>query len=249
MINVTVWSEYRHEKTEDYVRAIYPGGLHAAIGKALEEDGDIKVTLATLDDPEQGLPDSVLNNTDVLFWWGHLAHGEVSDELVARIVRRVYGGMGFVALHSGHHSKPFKAIVGTTGNLLWGATKPEVIWNINPTHPIAKGIPSHFKLESEEIYAEPFQIPEPDELVFLSWYETGYAFRGGCCWKRGAGKVFYFQPGHESVPTYHNSTVQQILRNAAHWAAPAETGYAVVDGCPCIGEDFVCDGEIPGLMK
>ena len=143
-IRVTIWNEFRHEKTNDVVRSIYPEGLHAEIGKALLECGDIEVTLAALDDPDQGLPDDVLNTTDVLFWWGHMAHGEVSDELVEKIRQRVYNGMGLVVLHSGHYSKVFKSVVGTTGNLLWGDNLHEIMWNINPTHPIAAGIPSHF---------------------------------------------------------------------------------------------------------
>ena len=250
-IRVTVWNEYRHEKTNEEVRALYPEGLHAEIGKALSECGDIEITLAALDDPCHGLPDEVLENTDVLFWWGHMAHFEVSDELVEKIRNRVYNGMGLVALHSAHYSKVFRGVVGTTGNLLWGDNLHEVVWNINPTHPIAAGVPSHFHIEAEEVYAEPFQIPDPDELVFLSWYESGYVFRSGCVWKRGAGKVFYFQPGHETVPTYFNPHVRQILKNAAHYCAPAETGYNYLKefNAPYIGGDFVSEGEIESLMK
>ncbi len=248
-IQVTVWNEYRHEKNNDEVRALYPNGLHAEIGKALSECDDLEITLAALDDPEQGLPDELLNRTDVLFWWGHMAHGEVSDALVEKIRNRVYNGMGLVVLHSGHYSKVFRNVVGTTGNLMWGDNKHEVIWNINPTHPIAAGIPSHFELESEEVYAEPFQIPQPDEQVFLSWYETGYVFRSGNVWKRGAGKVFYFQPGHETVPTYFNPYVRRILQNAAHYCAPAQTGYRYLPAgnSPYIRGNFVTSGEIEEL--
>ena len=248
-IRVTVWNEYRHEKQNPQVAELYPNGIHATVAEAIACD-DIEVRLAALDDPDQGLPDSVLDTTDVLIWWGHLAHGEVDDALVERIRKRVYGGMGLICLHSAHHSKVFRSVIGTTGNLTWGNNVHEVIWNINPTHPIAKGIPSHFKLDAEEIYAEPFQIPDPDETVFLSWYETGYVFRGGCCWKRGAGKVFYFQPGHETGPSFHNEYVRRIIKNAVYWAAPAETGYKIVlDGCPYLGGDFVPDGELDAFKK
>ena len=190
-INVTIWNEYRHEKSDENVAKLYPNGLHAAIGEFLSKNDDMKITLAALDDPDQGLPDEVLNNTDVLLWWGHMNHGEVKDDLVERIRQRVYvGGMGFIALHSAHHSKPFRAIVGTTGNLLWGDNQKEIIWNIMPSHPIAAGIPAHFELPEEELYAEPFQIPQPDAHIFEGWYEHGYVFRTGCTFLRGAGRVF-----------------------------------------------------------
>lgn len=247
-IHVTVWNEFRHEKTKEHVKSLYPDGMHAVIADAIGSE-DIEVTLATLDDPCQGLSDEVLQNTDVLIWWGHKCHNEVDDALVEKIRQRVFMGMGLICLHSAHHSKIFRAVIGTTGNLTWGDNKKEVLWNINPTHPIAKGIPSHFKLEAEEIYAEPFQIPDPDETLFLGWYETGYVFRSGCCWRRGAGKIFYFQPGHESVPTFYNEYVRQIIKNAVYWAAPAETGYKVSADCPYLGGNFVPDEELHDFQK
>lgn len=234
-IRVTVWNEFRHEKTKEAVKAVYPEGLHAVIGKFLSEKADIEVTLAALDDEAQGLPDSVLENTDVLLWWGHMAHKEVSDELVTKIQKRVYlGKMGFIALHSGHHSKPFKAIVGTNGNLQWGREQKEIIWNLMPSHPIAAGIPEHFLIESEELYSEPFYIPQPDALVFGGWFEDGCIFRSGACFIRGAGKVFYFQPGHETCRSFYNPYVQRIITNAVYWAKPNDTACSVEDKCPNI---------------
>ena len=221
-IRVTIWNEFRHEKVVEEVKALYPNGLHATIGEFLTKAG-YEVTLAALDDPDQGLPDEVLNNTDVLIWWGHMAHHEVDDALVARVADRVFNyGMGFIPLHSAHMSKPFHRIVGSNGNLLWGDEQKEIIWNILPSHPIAQGLPEHFILDSEEIYGEPFMIPQPDATVFTSWFEHGNVFRSGCCFLRGMGKVFYFQPGHETCPSYHNEYVQKILINAVKWAAPAE---------------------------
>ena len=233
-INVTIWNEYRHEKSDENVAKLYPNGLHAAIGEFLSKNDDMKITLAALDDPDQGLPDEVLNNTDVLLWWGHMNHGEVKDDLVERIRQRVYvGGMGFIALHSAHHSKPFRAIVGTTGNLLWGDNQKEIIWNIMPSHPIAAGIPAHFEPE-EELYAEPFQIPQPDAHIFEGWYEHGYVFRTGCTFLRGAGRVFYFQPGHETCPSFYDANVQRIITNGVRWAAPNDFGYEIESGCPYV---------------
>ena len=234
-INVTIWNEYRHEKSDENVAKLYPNGLHAAIGEFLSKNDDMKITLAALDDPDQGLPDEVLNNTDVLLWWGHMNHGEVKDDLVERIRQRVYvGGMGFIALHSAHHSKPFRAIVGTTGNLLWGDNQKEIIWNIMPSHPIAAGIPAHFELPEEELYAEPFQIPQPDAHIFEGWYEHGYVFRTGCTFLRGAGRVFYFQPGHETCPSFYDANVQRIITNGVRWAAPNDFGYEIESGCPYV---------------
>ena len=232
-IKVVIWNEFRHERTKEKVKAIYPEGLHAAIKQYLDANNeDMDITLAALDDPEQGISDELLESTDVLIWWGHAAHDEVNDELVKKIQARVYAGMGFIALHSAHHSKPFKAIVGTNGNLSWGRNQKEVIWNMMPQHPIAKGIPDHFLVEEEELYCEPFYIPQPDALVFGGWYEDGYIFRSGCCFLRGAGKVFYFQPGHESCRSYHNPYVLKIIDNAIRWAAPSDIGYEIPDGCP-----------------
>jgi len=239
-LNVVIWNEFRHEKKYDHVKAIYPNGMHATIKEFLEKNDDIEVTLAALDDPDQGISDELLEKTDVLLWWGHVAHKEVNDELVAKIQKRVYlGKMGFIGLHSAHHSKPFKAIVGASGNLTWSSNRKEIVWTLMPSHPIAAGVPEHFNLESEEIYAEPFYIPQPDALVFGGWFESGHIFRSGACFIRGAGKVFYFQPGHEECPSFHNEHVQRIITNAVYWAAPSDFGFEIPDGCPhCKSSEF-----------
>lgn len=219
MIRVTVWNEFRHEKTDEAVHALYPSGLHGAIGDMLTCD-EVCVHLATLDEPHQGLPDEVLKETDVLVWWGHLAHKEVDDALVERIFRRVQEGMGMLFLHSAHKSKPFSRIVGSTGNLTWGRNQRCIVWNLCPTHPIAQGIPAHFEL-CEELYSEPFFIPKPDDLIFASWYEDGNLFRGGFTYTRGLGKVFYFHPGHETCASFMNPHVRRVIQNAVRWCAPA----------------------------
>lgn len=239
-IRVTIWNEFRHEKKKEAVRALYPDGLHAVIKEFLDETGDMEVTLAALDDEYQGLPDEVLENTDVLIWWGHGAHKEVDDELVERIRNRVYlGRMGFIALHSAHKSKPFMRIVGTNGNLQWGRNQKEVVWNMMPSHPIAAGIPDHFLIPEEELYSEPFYIPQPDALVFGSWFEDGNIFRSGCCFIRGAGKVFYFQPGHETCKSFFNPYVRRIITNAVYWANPSIEGQEIPKGCPHIIDPII----------
>jgi len=185
---------------------------------------EIEVRTATLDEPEHGLRDDVLNNTDVLIWWGHMAHKEVSDEVVEKVHRRiVLDGMGLIVLHSGHFSKIFKLLMGTTCNLKWReAGEKERIWVINPGHPIAEGLGEYFELEHTEMYGEPFDIPQPDELVFVSWFKGGEVFRSGCCFIRGRGRVFYFRPGHETLPIYHDSNVLKVIGNAVRWAAPSK---------------------------
>ncbi|MBO5904651.1 MAG: ThuA domain-containing protein [Clostridia bacterium] len=239
-IRVTFWHECRHEKTNPTVTKIYPGGIHAFICNFLNEEADVEAKFVTLDDPDQGLPDEVLNNTDVLIWWGHLAHGEVKDELVEKVFRRVVnGGMGILCLHSAHHSKPFKRILGSTGNLTWGRNQREVIWNMNPAHPILAGIPDHFIIDNEELYAEPFYIPQPDELLLCGWFEDGHVFRSGACYHKGAGKLVYLQPGHETCRSFHNPYVQRLINNAVHYLKPNEFGYTVDEGCIHVTEPIV----------
>jgi trehalose utilization protein len=220
-INVTVWNEFRHEKTNPKVAAIYPQGIHRTIAEILQRGADLSVRTATLDEPRNGLAPEVLDETEVLIWWGHKAHGEVQDEVVERVRRRVLEGMGLIVLHSGHYSKVFKALMGTTCSLKWReASDKERIWTVLPSHPIAEGLGEHFELPAEEMYGEPFGIPAPDELIFLSWFTGGEVFRSGCAWRRGHGRVFYFRPGHETYPTYHQAEVQRVIANAVRWARP-----------------------------
>lgn len=220
MIRVTVWNEYRHEKQHADVQAVYPQGIHAVIAEGLAAEG-FAVRTATLDEPEHGLTDAVLAETDVLTWWGHMAHGEVSDAVVDRAQKRVLGGMGLIVLHSGHFSKIFKRLMGTTCDLKWReAAERERIWVVEPGHPIAQGLGEYFEVQHAEMYGERFDIPAPDELVFMSWFQGGEVFRSGCCWRRGAGKVFYFRPGHETYPIYYQPEIRRVLANAVRWAAP-----------------------------
>ncbi|BFH61626.1 MULTISPECIES: ThuA domain-containing protein [Paenibacillus] len=221
MINVTIWNEFVHENIHDEVKAVYPEGIHMALANGLQESG-FAITTATLDQPEHGLSEGVLNQTDVLIWWGHMAHDRVSDEITARVVRRVQEGMGLIVLHSGHFSKPFKALMGTSCDLKWReAGEQEILWNVNPSHPIAEGIDASVILEHEEMYGEYFDIPTPDELVFISNFAGGEVFRSGCTFRRGRGKIFYFRPGHETYPTYYKPEIIKIIANGVKWAQPA----------------------------
>jgi trehalose utilization protein len=215
-----VWNENVHEKIHEEVRKVYPQGIHAALAEGLKQPG-VEIRTATLDEPEHGLTEEVLNGTDVLIWWGHMAHDKVDDAIVGRVQQRVLQGMGLIVLHSGHFSKIFKKLMGTSCDLKWReAGEKERIWVVDPAHPIAEGLGEYFELEHEEMYGEHFDIPAPDELVFVSWFEGGEVFRSGCTYHRGQGKVFYFRPGHETYPTYYNPKVLKVISNAVKWAAP-----------------------------
>ncbi len=229
-IRVTVWGEYRHEKKNPKVAALYPGGMHETIAAFLRKQKKLQVQTATLDEPDHGLSQETLKNTDVLVWWGHMAHGEVRQEIVEHAFSRVQEGMGLIALHSAHYSKLFKRLMGTTCSLKWReSTDKERLWNLRPGHPITQGIGDYFEIPMEEMYGEPFGIPEPEELIFISWFTGGEVFRSGATWYRGNGKIFYFRPGHETYPTYHLPLVQKVITNAVFWA---HTPTSVLDSCP-----------------
>ncbi|MGG1515407.1 ThuA domain-containing protein [Paenibacillus oryzisoli] len=220
-IRVTIWNEYRHETTKPNVQELYPQGMHGAIAAGLI--GDFAIRTATLEEPEHGLSEVVLAETDVLIWWGHVAHKEVSDAIVDRVASRVLQGMGLIALHSSHYAKVFRKLMGTSCSLLYrDEGEKERLWVTAPSHPIAEGIPPYFELAHEEMYGEFFDIPSPDEVVFTSWFEGGNVFRSGCCFHRGQGKIFYFRPGHELYPTYHDTNVLRVISNAVRWAAPVQ---------------------------
>jgi trehalose utilization protein len=219
MIRVTVWGENVHEHSNAVVAGLYPDGMHGAIAAALNRDAGVTAGCATLQDPDHGLTPARLAQTDVLIWWGHAAHGDVADAVVDRVCEAVWGGMGAIFLHSAHFSKPFKRLMGAPCNLTWReAGERERIWLTSRSHPIAAGLPDHFELEHEEMYGEPFGVPDPLETVFVSWFQGGEVFRSGLTYKRGAGSVFYFRPGHETYPTYHNANVQRVILNAVKWA-------------------------------
>ena len=220
-LRVTVWNEFRHEKENPKVTSIYPDGIHQAIADGLAKESEFEVRTATLDEPSHGLTPDVLDSTDVLLWWGHGAHAEVSDEIVEPVRERVLAGMGLIVLHSGHYSKIFKALMGTSCSLKWREEgENERIWIINPGHAIVRGLPEYIDIEHEEMYGELFDIPAPDELLMVSWFKGGEVFRSGCTFTRGQGKIFYFRPGHETYPTFHMPVIQQVLANGVRWAAP-----------------------------
>jgi trehalose utilization protein len=220
-IRVTIWNEFVHERQNPVVAEIYPQGIHGLLASVLGKNDDFIIRTATLDESEQGVSQAVLDETDVLLWWGHAAHDQVLDETVTRVQQRVLAGMGLIVLHSGHFSKVFKRLMGTSCALSWReAGERERVWVVNPGHPIAEGIGACIEIEQSEMYGEPFGIPTPDELIFVSWFQGGEVFRSGATWTRGSGRIFYFSPGHEVYPIYHHPEVQRVIANGIRWAQP-----------------------------
>ncbi len=233
-MRVTVWGENVHEKHNEAVAALYPEGIHGQIAALLREGiAGAEVRTATLEEPAHGLPDDVLADTDVLTWWGHLAHQMVDDEIVEKIATRVHDGMGLIVLHSAHMSKILRRLLGTRCTLRWReADDREVIWTVLPTHPIAAGVRQPIILDRHEMYGEFFDIPVPDELVFVSSFTGGEVFRSGCCFSRGKGRIFYFSPGHETYPIYYQEPIARVLCNAVEWAYTEAPSTIPTADCP-----------------
>jgi trehalose utilization protein len=230
-VRITVWNEFEHEKENERVRAVYPKGIHESIKEGLAPLGDFEIRTATLEEPEHGLTLDVLATTDTLIWWGHKAHDKVADEIVDRVCAEVLSGMGLIALHSAHFSKVFRRLMGTNCSLKWReADERERLWNIRPSHPIMAGVDEYIELQQAEMYGEPFDIPTPDDLLLISWFQGGEVFRSGCTWKRGNGRVFYFRPGHEVYPIYYDPNVLRIIANGCVWAGRRLT--RPTDACP-----------------
>ena len=221
MIRVLVWNEFKHEQELQKVAAIYPNGIHGAIAEFLGKEEDITVKTATLYDKNCGITKEILDETDVLIWWGHAAHAKVPDEIAAMVRDAVHAGMGMIFLHSAHHSKPFRLLMGTPCNLCWRESgDSEILWVIDPAHPITRGIDRYFTLDGEETYGEPFSVPNPDKVLLIGSYSGGEVFRSGLLYERGNGKIFYFQPGHETFPTFKVPAVQTVITNAVRFVAP-----------------------------
>lgn len=222
---MTIWNEHVQERRDQSVMRVYPDGMHETIATGLRRElgATASIRFATLEEPEHGLTEQVLSETDVLTWWGHVAHDQVADEVVSRVHARVLEGMGLVVLHSAHYSKIFRRLMGTTCALRWrgGAGERELVWTVNPAHPIAAGVPQPIIVPKQEMYGEFFDIPPPDELVFISSFEGGEIFRSGCCYYRGAGRVVYFSPGDQEFPVYHQPEIQRVIANCVGWCGGA----------------------------
>ncbi|TDN92297.1 ThuA domain-containing protein [Microbacterium sp. BK668] len=223
-IRVLVWNENFHETNGDEkALSHYPDGIHTVIADALRSQlgVDADVRTATLQEHEHGLTQEVVDDTDVLLWWGHARHDEVDDEVVDRVHEAVLAGMGILVLHSGHYSKIFKRLMGTTCSLKWrNDGERELVWTVAPRHPIALDVPHPIVIPEHEMYGEFYDIPVPEETIFLSTFAGGEVFRSGVTYTRGLGRVFYFSPGDQHFPVYHHPDIQRVLANGVRWAAP-----------------------------
>jgi trehalose utilization protein len=250
-IRVTVWGENRHEQIEEHVAKIYPDGMHTTIAEGVRENlgNTAVVRTVTLDDPEHGLTEQALQDTDVLVWWGHAAHGEVADEVVERVHRHVLSGLGLVVLHSGHWSKIFLKLMGTTCTLRWrNEHDRELIWTVDPTHPIANGVPHPLVIDEDEMYGEFFDIPAPDEVIFISSFSGGEVFRSGCTFRRGYGRIFYFRPGDQDYPTYHHKDVRRVIANGVQWARSDRAERAYPEALRYETGEFTKGASYPGPL-
>lgn len=233
-VSVTVWNEYRsHRGATDWMSQsqqaqaeaaakVYPDGIHAVIAEFLSDAG-FEIRTATLDAPSHGLSDEVLDETDVLVWWSHYLYDEVSDEVVENVFQHVQDGMGLIILHSARKSKIFRKLMGTTCAVQENRSADEIerLWILDTAHPIVDGLDEQsIEIPKSQIMAEPFEIPEPAQTIFMSWIEGGEVFRSGCCFQRGKGKIFFFGPGHETHPVYYQPEIQTILTNAVKWTKP-----------------------------
>ena len=223
-MRILVFNENHHELTRPEIAERYPLGIHGTLAAALRErfGADAEIAVATQDQPGYGLGPEALDQTDVLVWWSHVLHDEMDDDTVHRLRARVLAGMGLVVLHSGAGSKLFTGLMGTTCDRRWRhGDDRQLVWTVKPGHPIAAGVPNPLVIEHDEMYGEPFDLPEPDELVFISWFSGGEVLRSGACYHRGAGRIFYFSPGDQECPVYHQPEVLHVIANAVRWAAPS----------------------------
>ncbi len=229
MKNILIYNEYISEKNNPEAKSVYPNGIHIAL-KNIFSDEDYNVNCITLENYAEFLTEDYLKTIDCLIWWGHLAHEKISDDIAILIKNCVLKGMGLIVLHSGHMAKPFVSLMGTSCTLKWREGDKEILWNVNPSHPIAKDISEYLILNGEEMYGEYFDIPKPDDVVFAGWFSGGEVFRSGVTFSRGRGRIFYFQPGHETVPTYYNNDIKKIIQNAVNWVTDVKKN-DVID-CP-----------------
>jgi len=217
---VLVWNEYIDDRRAGPAKDCYPNGIHETIARLLRSylPGTV-VETATLQDENSGITDEALASANVLIWWSHVAHEQIPDTVVDLVQDHVLRGMGIILLHSSAESKIFKRLMGTTCSFRWRESGDrELVWVTDPSHPIAAGIPCVIELAADETYSEYFDIPKPEAVVFISSFAGGEVFRSGCTFQCGEGKVFFFSPGHESYPIYHNDMISKVIGNAVVWA-------------------------------
>ena len=222
-LRVTVWNEFYDEKQWPEILDIYPGGVHQAIKRFLDRENDLEVTVSTQQDTEQGLSQELLDRTDVLIWYSHMEKEPIAEERIDAVIRRVLDGMGLIFLHSSLGSQLASQLLGARGHGTYREIgEKERVWVIDRSHPIAQGLNEYFEFPQSEMYGEPCDIPTPDELIFISWYAGGNAARSGYTYRRGAGKIFYFSPGHAWYDVMNREEFQTVVKNAVRRARPPQ---------------------------
>lgn len=234
ILRVTVWSEGLDPVNEPRAAAVYPDDINTVIGGFLGQNEDMEITLHNLTEPENGLTRETVDHTDVLVWWGHMYHSRVSDAVSDRVTEAVLNGMGLLLLHSSMGAKPARALLGKSSNSgkYREIGEKEKIWIVDRSHPIVEGLSKEYiELNETEMYGEPYGMPEPDNIVFISWFEGGEVLRSGVSWHKGAGKIFYFAPGHEEYPIYYNPEIQKVITNSVRWLRPVCGPDLSLKGC------------------
>jgi trehalose utilization protein len=237
-IRVTVWSEGIDPNLEPKAVALYPNDINTYIASFLEGSHEFEVKVRSLSQPENGLSQEIIDNTDVLIWWSHLYDDEVDDNVVERVVNAVLNGMGFLILHASMGSKPAKRLLGESSNVgkYREIGEKERVWVVNRSHPVVEGMEKeYFEILKSEMYGEPYGMPTPDDTIFISWFEGGEVLRSGVSWHKGSGRIFFFAPGHEEFPVYYNKEVQKVITNIVRWLKPVK------------GPEIVFRGEIGSI--
>ena len=237
-LRVTVWSEVIDPVLEPRAVTYYPDDINVYLAEFLSIEHDFEVRTANLRQKENGLSQEILNDTDVLVWWSHLYDDQVSDETAQRVAETVLNGMGILFLHASLGSKPAKILLGTNSNTgkYREIGEKEKIWVVDRSHPVVDGMEKEYiEIPASEMYGEPYGIPTPDDIVFISWFEGGEVLRSGVDWKKGAGKVFFFAPGHEEFPVYYHSEIQKAVKNIVRWLKPVK------------GPEITFQGEVESL--
>jgi len=102
-VKVVVWDEQQPAQKQ-----AYSSFLGNSVAEHLGAQPGISVRSVNINDPGQGLAGGVLDDCQVLIWWGHVRHAEISAETGRSIVERIKDGkLSLVALHSAHWSTPF----------------------------------------------------------------------------------------------------------------------------------------------
>lgn len=220
-MKILIYNEGRDERLKPEVLEVYPDGIGAVLKDVVSSipGAEILGIISMYDMGTMEEMDKLLAITDVLVFWSHGGNSMFPDDIATLIQNHVLRGMGFVVLHSAIGSKPFKALMGTTCSIHYRHDDFERLTCCNPQHPIAAGLPLHIELEKEESYGEYIDVPKPDDIIYLGWFDSGEVCRSVMTWHRGYGKVVFLQPGHETNPSYYDQHIRKLICNSCIWSA------------------------------